>query len=439
MIDRGNRVLPQLRLGNPGAEITRNGSHVAVQQLVPRLGERVGQLFGVVQPAPGDVRVDGALPHRHVGHKHGRFARRTAEGVGNDGVGVLRFELPGTRRTLRELPLVAVQGLQEAVVPLGRGGRPDDLEAAGDRVLANAGAKRTLPAQTLELEGAALGLGPDPVIRARAVSLAEGVATDDQRGGLLVVHRHPAEGLADVYCRGHRIRLAFWALRVHVDQTHGRRAIRVREFPFAGVALVGAQPGVLVSEQDLLGLPDVLATEGEAEGRQAHVFDGAVSGEDQKIGPGDLPAVLLLERPEQPARLVQAGVVGPAVQRGEPLRAFAATAAAIVNAVGTGGVPAHPDEQRAVVAIVGGPPVLRVRHQLEHVLLERFDVKRLDLFGVIEVVAHRVGLRCVLFENRQVHLVRPPVLVLQWGARLQLGRIDCRILAIGHNIPSGGG
>ena len=346
-------------------------------------------------------------------------------------------ELPGTGRALRQLPLVAVQGLQEAVVPLGRGGRPDHLEAAGDRVLAHAGAERVLPAETLELEGAALGFGTDAVVRARAVGLAEGVATDDQRGGLLVVHRHPAEGLADVYCRGHWIRFAFGALRVHVDQTHGRRADRGSRVPVRRSSACRCPARCPPApEEDLLGLPDVLATEGEAEGRQTHVLDGAVSGEDQKVGPGNLPAVLLLDRPEQPARLVQAGVVGPAVQRGEALCAFAATAPAIGDAVGAGGVPAHPDEQPAVVAVVGGPPVLRVRHQLEHVLLERLDVELLELFGVIEVVAHRIGLRRVLFENRDVHLVWPPVPVRQGGMRLGRWRRDCRVFAFRHVGPS---
>ena len=94
-------------------------------------------------------------------------APRPVERIGNGARAraVLRVELPGTRRALGQLPLVAVQGLQEAVVPLGRGGRPDDLEAAGDRVLADAGAERALPAEALELEGAALGFGTDEVGR----------------------------------------------------------------------------------------------------------------------------------------------------------------------------------------------------------------------------------------------------------------------------------
>ena len=99
----------------------------------------------------------------------------------------------------------------------------------------------------------------------------------------------------------------------------------------------------------------------EAERLEAHRLQGDVAGEDHQVGPRDLPAVLLLDRPEQAAGLVEVRVVGPAVERGEALRAGAGAAAAVVDAVGAGAVPRHADEERAVVAVVGRPPVLRRR------------------------------------------------------------------------------
>ena len=81
-------------------------------------------------------------------------------------------------------------------------------------------------------------------------------------------------------------------------------------------------------------------------------------------------AVLLLDRQQQAAGLVQVGVVRPAVERGEALRALAAATAAVGDAVGAGRVPRHADEQRAVVAPVGRPPVLRGAHDLGDVALE---------------------------------------------------------------------
>jgi hypothetical protein len=96
-----------------------------------------------------------------------------------------------------------------------------------------------------------------------------------------------------------------------------------------------------------------------------------------QVGPGELAAVLLLDGPEQAPGLVEVGVVGPAVERREALGAGAAAAAAVGGAVGAGGVPGHADEEPAVVAVVGRPPVLRVGHQGVEVLLDRLEIELL--------------------------------------------------------------
>src|SRR5262249_47724941 len=98
--------------------------------------------------------------------------------------------------------------------------------------------------------------------------------------------------------------------------------------------------------------------ESEAERPETHRLERDVAGKHQQVGPGDLLSVLLLDRPEQAARFVEVGVVGPAVQRGEALRAGPAAAAAIGDTVGARGMPGHPDEEPAVVAVVSRPPVL---------------------------------------------------------------------------------
>ena len=209
-----------------------------------------------------------------------------------------------------------------------------------------------------------------------------------------------------------RIRVAVGPLRIDVDQAHLHVTEGFGELPVPAVALV-AEPGVLGAPVDLFGLPDVLAPEAEAERLEPHGFIGTVAGEDDQVGPRDFLAVLLLDRPQQPARLVEARVVGPAVEGGEALCALAAAAPAIVDAVRARGMPTHPDEEPAVVPVVGRPPVLRRGHHLEDVALQRLDVELLELLCVVEVLAHRVGQVVVGVQHRNVNLIRPPVPVGQ--------------------------
>src|SRR4029077_10259460 len=179
-----------------------------------------------------------------------------------------------------------------AVVPPGRRGSPGDLEAAGDRVGAYTRAVAALPAQALLLERGRLGVWADVARRTRAVGLAEGVTARDQGDRLLVVHRHPAERLADVAGRGERVRGAVRPLRVDVDEAHLDGAERVGELAVAAVALV-IQPGRLRTPVDVLfGLPGVHPAAAEAERLEAHRLQGDVAGEDHEVGPGDRPAVL---------------------------------------------------------------------------------------------------------------------------------------------------
>ena len=168
---------------------------------------------------------------------------------------------------------------------------------------------------------------------AGAVGLAEGVAAGDQRDGLFVVHRHAEEGLADVLRRRDRVRIAVRSFRIDVDQAHLHRAERLRQLTFAAVAFV-AEPGALGTPVELFGLPHVGAAAGEAEGLEAHRFERDVAGENHQVGPGDFAAVLLLDRPQQAARLVEVRVVRPAVERREALLAGAGAAAAVGDAVG---------------------------------------------------------------------------------------------------------
>ena len=416
MVDVGDRVLPELGLRrNPRTDAAAARSHVAMGQLVPRPGKGVRKLGGVLVEASGDGLVDrvdlqGQVRRQHhrgvplrriVGIRH-RIGRRI----------VLRRPLVRAARALRKLPVVAEQVLEEVVVPLRGCGGPGAFQAARDRVAALAGAEGVPPAETLLLEAGALGFDANvPARIGGAVSLAEGVSAGDQGHRLFVVHRHAAERLANVPGRGHRIGGGVRAFRIHVDQTHLHRAERILELPVARVALV-TEPRRLGSPVDvLLGLPYVLATTGETERPEPHRLQGAVAGEDHQVGPRQLAAVLLLDRPQETPRLVQAHVVRPTVERREAERPGGAASPPVADPVRSGGMPRHADEERPVVAVVGRPPLLRGRHHIFDVLLQFVQVDLRELLGVVEVLAHRVRERRVLVEDLQVQLVRPPALV----------------------------
>src|SRR6186713_2156640 len=157
----------------------------------------------------------------------------------------------------------------------------------------------------------------------------------------------------------------------------------------------------------MVRLPDVLAPATEAKGLEAHGLERDVAGEDHEVGPGNLAAVFLLDGPQQAARLVETSVVRPAVERCEALLAPPTTTAAVAGAIRAGAVPGHADEQRTVVAEIGGPPGLRVRHQLRQVLLQRLVVEGLEFLRVVEVPAHGIRLRGMLREEIESQRVRP--------------------------------
>src|SRR4030095_2950753 len=273
-------------------------------------------------------------------------------------------------RARGQLIVVVVEVLEEPLSPLRRLGGPRTLEPARDRVVALAGAKLVPPAETLLLYAGALRFGTDVLGgRGGTVGLADRVAADDERERLLIVHRHASESLSNVLrCKG-RVRVAARPLRVHVDQAHVIGAERPPHIPALGMTLV-SKPCALGPPEDLVGLPAVLAPEAEAERLEAHRFISTVAGENDQVGPGDLAAVLLFHRPEQPARLVETRVVGPAVEGSKALHAAAAPAPAVGDAVRARCMPTHPDKEWPVVAVVGRPPVLRRCHHLLDVLLQ---------------------------------------------------------------------
>ena len=437
VIDGGDRILPdQLLLRHLGTEVAYARAHVAVEQLEPRARERVGELIRVLVVVPRDRLVDLVEAQRQIrrGH-HRRVLFRGVVRIGNHvlRLAVLRVPLVRATRSLHALPVVTEHHVEVAVVPRRRVRFPRAFDAARDRVHAFAAAEGVAPAKAHLLDAAGLGLAADVLARiGRTMRLAERVTASDQGDGFLVVHRHARERLADVATRCDRIGFAVRTFRVDIDEAHLDCAERILELAVAGVALV-AEPGGLATPIDVLrGLPGVRAPAAEAERLAAHRLDGDVAGKQHQVGPGDLVAVLLFDRPQQPSRLVEADVVGPAVERRKALSARGAATAAVGDAIAARAVPGHPDHEAAVVTPVGGPPILRVRHQRKEILLERRIVELLERRGVVEPLAHGIGECRVLVQNPEVQLVRPPVLVRLRGSGGLCTTRERALRVVGH-------
>src|SRR5271157_5767212 len=250
-----------------------------------------------------------------------------------------------TGRALGQFPFVAEQVREEVVAPLRRRRGPNDFQAAADRVIPFARAEFALPAEALLVDAGRFRYWANQRRIASAVGFAKGVTAGNERNGLLVIHRHAGESLSDIPCRGNRIRLSIRSFRIHVDQTHLHGSERILKITVATVALV-RQPLAFRAPVDVLfGLPDVLAPAAKTERLKAHRLEGDVACENHEVGPGDFPPILLLDRPQQPARLVEVHVVRPAIERREALLTGSGPAAAVADAVRTRAVPRHTNEK----------------------------------------------------------------------------------------------
>ena len=268
------------------------------------------------------------------------------------------------------------QLVKVAVVPLRGMGGPGAFQAAADGVAAYATAHVVDPAQALIAQIGGLGHGAQVLHFAIAMGLANGMAASGQGHGLFVIHGHAGKGEPHILRGTQRVGLAAHAFGVDVNQPHLNRGQRVFQ-GFAAFAFVAGrrQPLGFRAPIDVeLGVPDVLAPQRKTVARKPHRLVGHGARQHDQVGPADVLAILLFKRPQQAARLVQAHVVGPGVERGEALVARAGAATAVGDAVGTRGMPGHANHQAAVMPPVGRPPVLAVGHKGGQVFFQRAEV-----------------------------------------------------------------
>src|SRR5258708_4582721 len=238
----------------------------------------------MLEEAPRDLLVRRVESQGEARGEHrGRAALRLVVRIRNRvrSLAAFRGPLKGAGWALRQLPVAAEQVLEEVVAPFARGRGPDDIDAAGDRVIAFARDEFILPGEALLVDGGALGFGADIDLRiGGAVGLAESMAAGDQRDGFFVIHRHALERFANVARRGDRIGLAVWPLWIDVDEAHLHRAERMLQLAVAEIALI-RQPLAFGTPVDgIVGLPAVRASAGEAERLESHRFERNVAGQN---------------------------------------------------------------------------------------------------------------------------------------------------------------
>ena len=416
----GHRILPDQVFGrNFRAEVTDLRPHVAVAQLEPRAGEGIVQRLGIGEEAFGNLAIFRIVLQRHVGGGHHRrhLLRRVARVGGHVFFGLADWlPLVGTGRRFHQFIVILEQQPEIVVAPAGGVVRPRALDARGGDIAGRNLVLIDQPAEALQVQILAFGCAAEGVGRGCAVGLAEGVATGGKGNGFLVVHRHAGKGFAHV--AGHAFMVMRVALRpfgIDVDEAHLDRGERAVD----GLVLgrndarfdAFVDPLAFGAPVDALRLVDVGAAAAEAEHRSAHRFNRDVPGEDEQIGPADVLAVFLLDRPQQAAGLVEVAVVRPGIERSETLLPAIGPAAPVAGAIGARSVPCHADEERAVVPIVRRPPRLAVGHQRGEVGLQSGVIEGVERLGIVEFLA--IGVRTAAPFGQDVELQRlgPPVAV----------------------------
>ena len=215
-------------------------AHVAVGQLEPGAGEGVGELLGVLEEARArSARRPGrpAAPGRWSSIVGGAALAVERVGHGVRAGAVLRASTGGRRRGSWSAPTRSRRGSRRSCCPVRRRGGPDDLEAAGDRVAALAGA-------------VARSSSPGPAPRAGRPR-ARGRRCSGSAAPWVLPKVWPPAISATVSSSfiairakvsrmsradGERVGIAVGAFRVDVDQAHLHGGERVLELAVAGVA-----------------------------------------------------------------------------------------------------------------------------------------------------------------------------------------------------------
>ena len=181
--------------------------------------------------------------------------------------------LPRTTRTCHQLPLVVEEVVEEAIIPFRWLIGPSTFQPASNCVPGHATTKTVLPSKALLLEGSALGLGPNVLIRiSSTMGFTECVSTGNECNCFFIIHRHASECFSNVLSCSKWIRITIRPLRIYVDQSHLNSAKRVFQFPVTCVALIPKPGGLRSPVYVLFGAPYILTSSGETKRFETHRF-----------------------------------------------------------------------------------------------------------------------------------------------------------------------
>ena len=130
------------------------------------------------------------------------------------------------------------------------------------------------------------------------MAFSESVSARNEGDSLFVIHRHAGEGLTDVPCCSKRVWIAIWAFWIDVNQSHLNSGQRIRKVAIASVSLVIEPLSFRPPIDVLFGFPDIRTPTGKSKGFEPHRLQGDISSENHQVGPRNLSAILLFDRPE---------------------------------------------------------------------------------------------------------------------------------------------
>ena len=153
------------------------------------------------------------------------------------------------------------------------------------------------------------------------------------------------------------------------------------------------QPSILASPVNILiWLPSIFSPTTKTKRLKSHRLKRDIPRQNKQVSPRNLLTILLFDWPKKSPRLVNIHVVRPTIQRSKPLLSSTGTTPTIANPIGTSAMPRHPNKLRTVMSKIGGPPLLRIRHQSPQVVLQSLIIEFAKLLLVGEFRTERIRL-----------------------------------------------